>query len=184
MDVGSLVEHYGYWVIAAGALLEGETVLVMGGLAAHLGYLHLPYVVLVAAISGFCGDQAFFWLGRTQGARVLARFPSLAARATKLNTMIERYHEWVIVGVRFAYGFRIAGPILIGMSKVSAWRFAAFNALGAVLWAGLITGLGWTFGATIETLLGRLQHLEKWLFLGVVVVGVAFWLIRRRRASR
>jgi membrane protein DedA with SNARE-associated domain len=156
----------------------------MGGLAAHLGYLRLPYVVLVAAIGGFCGDQAFFWLGRLQGTSVLTRFPSVAARAAKLNTMIERYHEWVIVGVRFAYGFRIAGPILIGTSKVPALRFAIFNALGAALWAVLIAGLGWTFGVTIESLLGRMRHLEKWLFLGVVIVGAAFWLIRRQRASR
>lgn len=184
MQIGPLIEQYGYWAIAVGAVIEGETVLVMGGVAAHLGYLKLPYVILVAAIAGFCGDQTYFWLGRSRGPRIVARFSSLAARSAKLNALIERYHEWVIVGMRFAYGFRIAGPILIGMSKVPALRFVLFNALGAMLWAITVATLGWTFGKAIEAVLGRLQHVEHWVFGGLALVGVAVWSVHRWRSSR
>lgn len=183
MEIGSLIAQYGYWAIAAGALLEGETVLALGGLAAHLGYLKLPWVVLVAAAAGFCGDQCFYWVGRRHGARLLARFEGLAGRAARVNALIERYHEWVIVGVRFAWGLRIAGPILIGMSAVPPLRFALFNALGAALWATLIAGLGWSFGATVESILGRIRHVEGWLFLGVAAVGAALWLAGRWRSA-
>ena len=40
------VENYGYWAILAGTVLEGETVLILGGLAAHQGYLELAWVLL------------------------------------------------------------------------------------------------------------------------------------------
>jgi membrane protein DedA with SNARE-associated domain len=184
MEIGPLIEQYGYWAIAAGALLEGETVVALGGLAARLGHLKLPYVILVAALAGCCGDQLFFWLGRKNGARILARFEFVAARSAKLNAMIERYHEWVIVGVRFAYGIRIAGPILIGMSKVPGSRFVLFNAFGALLWAVLIATLGWAFGTAVEAMLGRLRGIEEWLFVGLAVAGIGFWFFRRWRASR
>lgn len=48
----------------------------------------------------------------------------------------------MIAGVRFMYGLRILGPIVIGVSDVPAWRFVLFNAIGAAIWALLITALG------------------------------------------
>lgn len=184
MNLGELISTHGYWVLALGSLLEGETVLTLAGFAAHRGYLSFPLVVAIAAGAGFCGDQAFFWLGRRHGERVLARFPNLAMRADRVSRLIERYHEWVIVGVRFAYGLRIAGPILIGRSRVPAWRFVLFNALGAALWATLIAGLGWVFGAAVTRLLGRIGHIEMWLFAALIVAGLGVELYRRWRAGR
>jgi len=184
MDAGELISSHGYWVLALGGLLEGETVLALAGFAAHRGYLSFPAVVAVAAVAGFCGDTLYFWLGRRHGDRLLARFPSVAARADKIDALIERYHEWVIVGVRFAYGLRIAGPILIGTSNVAAWRFVVFNALGAVIWATLIAGLGWLFGATIQRVLGEIRHIEMWLAAALIAIGIGLWLYQRRREGK
>lgn len=184
MDAAALIAQHGYWVLALGALLEGETVLALAGFAAHQGYLSFALVVAVAAAAGFCGDLFFFWLGRRHGARVLARLPSVSAQAGRVQRLIERYHEWVIVGVRFAYGLRIAGPVLIGTSNVAGWRFALFNALGALLWAPLIAGLGWTFGAAVERVLGSIRHIELALGAALIALGAALWLLHRWRAGR
>ena len=78
----------------------------------------------------------------------------------------------------------IAGPVLIGASGMAWTRFAAFNALGAVLWAVLLTGLGWFFGQAAQALLGKAQHYEGWLALGVIVVALGYALWSRRRARR
>jgi membrane protein DedA with SNARE-associated domain len=179
MDLGSLIEAHGYWVLAAGCLLEGETILVLAGFAAHRGYLHPVAVVGIASVTGFIGDQFYFWLGRRHGPAMLARWPSVAAQAARVHALTKRYHAAVIIGVRFAYGLRIAGPMLIGMSPVSAIRFALLNALGAVLWACIVGGLGWAFGQVAESVLGDLRHLEGWLFLGVVAVAAIAWLVRK-----
>jgi hypothetical protein len=122
MDLGSLIETHGYWVLAAGCLLEGETILVLAGLAAERGYLHPFGVVVVASVTAFIGDQILFWLGRWRGPALLARWPSVAAKAGRVHELIERYHLPVIIGMRFAYGLRIPGPILIGMSPVAFRR--------------------------------------------------------------
>ena len=90
----------------------------------------------------------------------------------------------MVIGVRFAYGLRVAGPLLIGSSGLPAWRFALLNALGAMLWAGLVGGTGWLFGAGAERLLGRLQHYEGWLLLALLFSGAMTWLVQRARASR
>ena len=35
MDLQSIIEHYGYAAILVGTFLEGKTILVLAGLAAH-----------------------------------------------------------------------------------------------------------------------------------------------------
>lgn len=69
MDLAALIGTYGYWAVALGCLLEGETVLLLAGFAAHRGYLQWPVVVAVAAAAGFAGDMAFFLLGRASRRR-------------------------------------------------------------------------------------------------------------------
>lgn len=182
-----LLQTHGYWILALGCLLEGETVLILAGYAAHRGLLDPLAVLAIASLSGFAGDQGFFWLGRRHGPDVIARFPAVARHSERLQRLVERWHEAVIVGVRFAYGLRIAGPILIGASAVPAWGFAAFNALGAMLWATTIGGIGWVFGAAAEATLGRMHALEGRLLAALVGVLLAAALVRavlHRRAAR
>jgi len=64
LTLESLVATHGYWILAVGCLLEGETALLLASVAAHAGYLDPFAVVGVAALSGFVADQFSFWLGR------------------------------------------------------------------------------------------------------------------------
>ena len=86
----SLVENYGYYAVFVGTFLEGETILIMAGFAAHSGYLALPWVMLVAFFGGLLGDQLCFFLGRRHGRRILQRFPKLRARAKIVDRSEER----------------------------------------------------------------------------------------------
>ena len=105
------VSQYGYWAVAAGCLLEGETVMVLAGLAARRGLLDLPLVMALGSAMGALGDITMFSLGRWRGAAVLARWPRLLGYQERLNRLLARWGAGVVVGVRFMYGMRIAGPI-------------------------------------------------------------------------
>ena len=80
MNLPQLVTDYGYVALAVGCLLEGETVLVMAGYAAHRGLLSWPMVFAVAAIFSFAGDQMWFQVGRHYGQRLIERFTLLRER--------------------------------------------------------------------------------------------------------
>lgn len=45
MSLEYLIDTYGYPAILIGTFLEGETILVLGGIVAKLGYLKLPWVM-------------------------------------------------------------------------------------------------------------------------------------------
>lgn len=57
MDLNTLISQYGYAALVIGSLAEGETVTLLGGVAAHQGLLKFPLVVLSVALGGMIGDQ-------------------------------------------------------------------------------------------------------------------------------
>jgi membrane protein DedA with SNARE-associated domain len=188
--LSTLISQYGYALLAVGCFLEGETVLLAAGFAAHQRLLDWRLVALVAALAGMAGDQFYFALGRHGGGAVLQRLPSLARHLPRARRLLDRYHAGLIPAVRFMVGLRIAGPLLIGSSGFDPWRFGWLNALGAVLWAALFTGLGYGLGAGAERLVGHLERIEEMLLVGLfgaaLILHVAWrihhWRRRQRRA--
>ena len=181
MSVAQFLNDYGYLAVFVGSLLEGETILVLAGFAVHQGYLSWLWVVGLAFLGGTLGDQAYFFVGRRYGGALLQRFPGLQARAGRVNHLLLRFHEGLIVGVRFMYGLRILGPVLIGMSGVPAWRFVLFNALGAAIWAVLVTTLGFLFGHTLQAMLAQADQYEAAAFLVLAAIGLLLVLLPRDR---
>ncbi len=184
MDIPGLVDTYGYWAVFIGAFLEGETILALAGLAANRGYLDFRWVVLIAMIAGFLGDQFYFFRGRYKGSAILARFPNWQEWAHRFDTMLARWHAPLIIGIRFMYGFRIVGPILLGMGRVPAWKFVVYNFIGAAIWAPLIAGLGYLFGSALEVILVDMKRYEMWAALTVVAIGAGAVLVHLIRARR
>jgi len=171
-----LIESYGYWAILVGTFLEGETILILAGFAAHQGYLNLTGVILAAFGGSLCGDQLFFYLGRTHTAFVLARHPAWKIRIVKVERMLLRFQNFVMLSFRFFYGFRTVTPFAIGMSSVAAIKFVAFNAIGALVWAAAFGTGGYIFGRALEAILGKARHYEIYALIGIGLAGVIAWL--------
>lgn len=181
--ISALVASYGYFAVFAGALLEGETILIAAGFAAHRGLLDWPLVIAVAIVGGVLGDQLAFQLGRWKGEALIDRFPAIAAQKERVHTLLERHATIFILSVRFLYGLRIAGPVILGSSRVSVLRFAILNVIGAIPWAILVSGAGYFFGYAMNALVANLKHIEQALLIGILLAGGVVWLWRRWRAG-
>jgi membrane protein DedA with SNARE-associated domain len=181
--ISAFVASYGYLAVFAGTLLEGETILIAAGFAAHRGLLYWPMVVLVAMAGGTLGDQLAFLLGRWKGDALIERFPSLARHKPRIHDLLERYDVIFILSVRFLYGLRVAGPMIMGSSRVPLLRFALFNLMGAALWSILVSGVGYAFGYTINAMIADVERIEEIVLLVILALGVALWLRHRFRAQ-
>ena len=184
INLPHLVETYGYAATFLGALFEGETMLTLGGLAAHRGRLLLPTVWLVAAAGGTLGDIVSFALGRRYGEAALSRWPSFAPAIARAHRMIDKRPALAVIGVRFVYGMRIAGPFVIGSGGMSWLRFLPLNACGSLLWSACWIGIGYLLGAAAERWLANFAHLERELFVIVIVVALVVIVIARLRGRR
>ncbi|MBI1284535.1 MAG: DedA family protein [Thiobacillus sp.] len=184
MALSALIAQYGLIAVFAGSLLEGETVLLLAGYAAHRGYLDLAAVVAVATFGAVIGDLGWFLLGRYQRRNLLHRHPRLGSKVRRALALIERHPTTTLLAMRFAWGLRIALPIAVGMSRIPWRRFLLLNLLSALLWAPLVASAGYAFGALIERHVAGLHRVEHWGMLAVVTLALVVHLVARRRSRR
>jgi membrane protein DedA with SNARE-associated domain len=178
----TLIARYGYAAVLIGTFLEGETILVLAGFAAHRKLLHLPGVILCAFIGSVLSDQLFFYLGRRHGAAMLARRPKWKAGVERVRGLLNRYSTALILSFRFLYGLRNITPFALGMSDVPTARFVVLNIVGAAVWAVAVALLGWFVGEAAKQLLGHIQRYERGIFAAIVIVGAALWIWHHLRA--
>ncbi len=175
------IDSYGYWAVLVGTLLEGETILILGGFAAYQGYLELPWVILYGSLGAFCGDQIFFLLGRRYSGRILARFPSWRTRVDRAHVKLERFHTSLIMIYRFMYGFRSVTPFVIGTSHIPAKKFVLLNILAVLLWAFLVGTGGYVFGNALEALIGKYKAKFLGALAATIISAWAIWFFVRKK---
>ena len=182
VSIAAIIARYGLPALFLGAGLEGETVVVAGGLLAHRGLVSLPGAMAATSLGSFVADQVFFLIGRRLTdwpiTQRLKRNP-LFARALGL---LERYPIGFIFAFRFIYGFRTVSPFAIGTSRVPERLFLPVNGLAAIVWGCTFTLLGYAFGHEVERFLGRYEPSGRTIAIGIgllVVLGLALHLVRR-----
>jgi len=184
MSPESLLEQFGYFAVFVGTFLEGEAILVAAGFFASRGYLDVVIVGLVAFAGAYVGHLFWFWLGRVHGVKLLDRFPRMQRHFGKSVRVFERYGPAAIILTQWIYGLRITCAVIIGMSKIRLVKFLIYEALSCALWAVVITALGYYFGRVIESVLGRVEHIEKYGLIVIIAIAVGFWLYHRWKEKR
>ena len=179
----SLIQQYGYLAIAVGTFAEGETVLLLGGFAAHRGYLDLAGVIAAAFVGSLCGDTLYFEIGRRKGMAFLERRPAWKKHVARVLTMVHSHQTLLILSFRFLYGIRTVAPFAIGASGVPLRRFLVLNVVSAALWASAFGALGYLLGNTLQAVLGDIERYERAVFGAIVFAGIALAAWRRWRGS-
>jgi membrane protein DedA with SNARE-associated domain len=178
-----LISQYGVLAVFLGAAFEGETAVFLGGVFAHRHFMSWWEAATAAAIGSFAADQAWFFAGRYANRLALVQRFLKTDAAQKVSQLLEAHPTGFILAFRFIYGMRTVSPIAIGLSSVPALRVVIFNFIAAVVWAVLITTVGYLFGNAVEMLFGRLKlHLHLLIAIAAIAVIVAAlaYLIRRQ----
>src|SRR5260221_9619498 len=161
MSAELLLHKFGYLAVFIGTFLEGETILVMAGFFAQRGYLRLPFVALAACLGAYVGHVFWFWLGRTQGVRLLDRFPKMKRHFGRGIRLFERYGAPAIFITQWLYGLRITCAVIIGTSKISTAKFLLYEALTCIVSPIIICTARFYFCRAVERVLGRAAHIKK-----------------------
>ncbi|MCX7122524.1 MAG: DedA family protein [Gammaproteobacteria bacterium] len=184
-EIEHLLTVYGYWLMAFGALIEGETFLIAGGIAAHKGYFHLYGLIALALFGSTIHDCFFFFLGRFWGDRFIKKKPQLYEKAERVLDLFEKYGVWLIIGLRFAYGLRTLIPTVFGISHIGTGKFIFFDIIGGILWSCTFILGGYFFGAVLDRLMTDFDRYSAYFFYGILVAaivaafgGLIYWRYR------
>ena len=168
-----------------GLIAPGETVVVVGGLAAQHGQVSLPAIATIAWAAAFAGDSVSFALGRRYGRgllqRVFARLPIRNDRLRQLELFFARHGGKSVLLGRFIGLIRALAPFVAGASGLRYRSFAPWSFAGTGLWALTFTLVGYAFAASFESATGVVGAA---MALIAAVVAAAWIGHAHRQASR
>lgn len=114
----AFIAHFGLIAVFLGAIFDGDLVLVLAGVIAHLGLMDLWVAMGFAAAGCFAGDFGWYLLGRVRSDAIRN---SRAYR--KVGPVVERLSNrvgaWQIIAARFMYGTRVATMLFWGTHRLS-----------------------------------------------------------------
>ena len=175
---------YGYWFVLGGALIEGESIVLLAGIFAHQGVLYLPWVMVISFIGTLISDQFLFYFGRKYGAEYIDKRPAIHAKIEKAYKLLEKYGVWFILANRFIYGVRIIGPIIIGSSGYPPKKFSLLNIFAAAIWAIGVAAAGFYLAEPALALLEAFQRYQKIFIISIIVIAVIITVFFRWRKKK
>jgi membrane protein DedA with SNARE-associated domain len=188
------LHHWGYFAVAGfiffedfGVPLPGETMLIAAALYAGAGHLNVFVVAVTAFLAAVAGDNVGYAIGRFGGRGLVERYGKWVLltgdRLDRAEAFFDRHGGKVVTVARFVEGLRQLNGIIAGTMEMHWARFLAFNALGAALWVGMWTSVGYVAGDHVQTV----AHYFTFFAVGLAVVvaaAVGWHLHRRRRRHR
>jgi len=184
--ITGLLGRWGYWIVFFGVMVEnagvpfpGETILLAAGFFASRGHLSAAIVAGVAAAGAMLGDNLGYWIGRRLGRSVLIKYGKYVwlteKRFSEMERFFERHGAKTVAVARFITGFRVFTALFAGASHMAWSRFLPFNAIGAIVWAAVITLIGYFFGHS-WSLMERSVKGGGLILAAAVVIG---WIVFR-----
>jgi membrane protein DedA with SNARE-associated domain len=171
-----LVIRYGYLMVVAGVLVEGDATLVAASVLAHRGYMKLSVVMTLAAVTSLTMNQIYFRLGRRHG---VDRVAKADGRPLFRNIVhhTRKHAIWLVLLSRFVFGFRMAIPATVGALGMSTTRFLIADIVGSLIWAVSMGATGYVAGHFGDVLLTN----NEWAVAAVVIIATLSWGVYRRR---
>jgi membrane protein DedA with SNARE-associated domain len=193
----SPLDHYGYLAVAGFVFLEdfgvpvpGEAVLVVGAAYAGTGRLSIWLVAVLGFIAAILGDNVGYTIGHFGGRPLVERWGKYVlltpARLDTATRFFQRHGGKIVVVARFIEGLRQANGIIAGITGMQWTRFVIFNAIGAALWVGVWTSVGYFSGSHIKTIYDDVTRYDLYFAIAIVLlvlVAIVRHVVRRRAAK-
>jgi membrane protein DedA with SNARE-associated domain len=190
------LDRFGYLAVVGLVLIEdfgvpvpGETVLILAAVYAGTGRLNIFLVGLLGFCGAVIGDNIGFAIGHFGGRPLIRRYGKYIfltdERIDRATGFFERHGGWIIIVARFIEGLRQANGIIAGISGIHWAKFLLYNAIGAALWVGVWTCIGYFSGSHINAIYNTASRYSVYLAIvfGLVVIAlIARHVVRVRRA--
>ncbi len=195
------------WVAAAiifsecgllvGFFLPGDTLLFTIGLFVGTGVVGEPLWVacLLMAGAAFLGNVVGYEIGRAAGPAIFRRSDSPLFKRENVDRAAAFFERWgppAVMLARFVPIVRTFITVTAGVGRMDRRRYLLYSGVGAVLWAGGVTLLGYYLGsiAFVRDHVDSIFVIVEAILVLVVVASVTPILVdawrrqRRRRAGR
>lgn len=159
------ITHFGPYAVAAvifaetglmvGFFLPGDSLLFTAGFLVQQGIfaIDINFFVALLFVASIAGNSAGYFFGHKVGRRLFRRQDSRFFRQEYLRRaedFYEKHGSKTIILAMFVPIVRTFTPIVAGISGMQYRKFLLFNVIGAAVWIGSFTYLGYFAGSYIR----------------------------------
>ena len=168
--------------------IPSELIMPLAGFQTASGRLSFPGVIIAGTVGSVLGGLPLYYAGYALGEDRIRQWIErygkwVLLRRSDLDRATERFSRnnflAVVVG-QLLPGVRGLISVPAGVERMNVALFLLANFIGTLVWCAVLVFAGRLLGAHF-TKVYKFLGPAGWAILGLLVVALAFWLIRRRK---
>lgn len=167
----SFISDWGYIALALYSFGGGMIALAIAGIFSFTGELNIFYVIAVASIANFIGDQFLFSIARNNKAYAKDMMSKWGRKIALAHILIRKYGVWVIFIKKYIYGIKTLVPLAIGITKYDSKKFIIINIFASLVWGIVVGAISYYVGQLF------LDSLEEYKNYGIAALIILFLII-------
>jgi membrane protein DedA with SNARE-associated domain len=168
--------------------IPSEVTFGFAGVLAYQGHLNLVLVIIIGSLAELAGSYASYAVGRVGGKPLVQKLGRYVLVTQGDVDRAERFlagrGSWAIAVGRMLPFIRAFTSIVAGLVRVPAGRFGVFSLIGTVIYATVLSVIGYEVGHAWGSINHGLTVATYILVAIVVIVIVGFVLYRLRQFRR
>ena len=188
-----LIFDWGYFGILIMMAIESsfipfpsEIVLIPAGYLASQGEMSIGMIMLSALGGSMVGALINYFLAFTLGRAILEKYGKYffikQATLVKMDTYFLKHGAISTFTGRLIPGVRQLISIPAGLCKMNIVKFSAYTALGAGIWALILTLLGYFIGENEELINTYLKQITIVVMLVLVIISAIYYTKQKNRS--
>ncbi len=168
--------------------ISSEITFGFAGVLAAEGHVNLVLVIVIGSLAELVGSFIAYGVGRKAGRPAVERFGRYVLISNRDLDRAERFFAgrgaWAVLIVRLLPVLRAFAGLASGVVEVPAAPFGVFNAIGTVIFATVLSSIGYAVGTAFSSISKDLSLASYVLVLLVVLALAAGVLLRLREVRR
>lgn len=177
---------------SSGVPITNNTMLLLTGAMASLGYLNIGMLILSAILGSIAGACCAYWIGARGGQQILLRLATFFhVDEQKIRAMDGWLHKsgcWMIFFSRMTPFVRPFACFPAGISHMPIKKLLFAASAGSIIWCTVLPFIGWTLGPRWKIALYFMQQytLPTLLVAALLLVlyGVVTYGVKRFIAAK
>lgn len=167
--------------------IPSEVTFGFAGVLAYQGHLNLVLVIIIGSLAELAGSYASYAVGRVGGKPLVHKWGRYVLVTQGDVDRAERFlagrGSWAIAVGRMLPFIRAFTSIVAGLVRVPAGRFGVFSLIGTVIYATVLSVIGYQVGHAW----GSINHgltIATYILVAIVVIAIVGFVLYRLRQFR
>ena len=166
---------------SSGVPITNNTLLLLMGAMASLGYLNIEMLIVSAIVGSIAGACCAYWLGMRGGRKIVLRLAAFfhvsEQKIGVMDSWFQKSGFWMIFFSRITPFVRPFACFPAGISHMNLKNFLLAASAGSLIWCIALPSIGWMLGPRWRIALHFMQAYTVPTLIGIVLLLIVYGVV-------